>query len=54
MIDYNWLSKRTYRSVDTLRLWSENPRLNPEDSHIYVSDFGVTSKTMCLDIYHFT
>ena len=39
MIDYNWLSKRTYRSVDTLRLWSENPRLNPEDSHIYISDF---------------
>ena len=30
---YAWLEKRTPRSVDQLRLWEQNPRLNPEETH---------------------
>ncbi|MDQ1095360.1 MULTISPECIES: ParB N-terminal domain-containing protein [Chryseobacterium] len=37
---YEWLNKKTPRSVDQLRLWSENPRLNPEEKHILLSDFA--------------
>ncbi|PKG37309.1 hypothetical protein [Psychromonas sp. Urea-02u-13] len=36
---YDWLEKRTLRSVDQLRLWTGNPRLSPEDSHLHISDF---------------
>ena len=36
---YDWLSKRTPRSVDELRLWPENPRLNPEETHVTTSDY---------------
>lgn len=39
MYNYDWLSKRTPRSVDELRPWAENPRLNPEDSHVTISDY---------------
>lgn len=38
--NYNWLNKRTPRSVDQLRLWPENPRLNPEENHLTLSDFA--------------
>lgn len=38
-MNYNWLEKRTLRSVDQLRLWSENPRLDPEEQHIKTYDF---------------
>jgi len=38
--EYDWLNKKTPRSVDQLRLWSENPRLNPEEKHIRLSDFA--------------
>ena len=38
--NYEWLSKRTYRAVDELRLWSDNPRLNPDESHVYLSDYA--------------
>lgn len=39
MNDYDWLNKKTPRSVLHLRLWPLNPRLNPEENHLYVSDF---------------
>ncbi|WP_308991612.1 ParB N-terminal domain-containing protein [Mariniflexile litorale] len=35
-----WLNKKTPRSVDQLRLWPDNPRLNPEETHIQISDFA--------------
>ncbi|RXJ54556.1 ParB/Srx family N-terminal domain-containing protein [Candidatus Marinarcus aquaticus] len=37
---YEWLEKKTPRSVEQLRLWSENPRLNPQEEHITLSDFA--------------
>lgn len=37
---YEWLEKKTPRSVDQLRLWPDNPRLNPEENHIYLSDYA--------------
>ena len=40
MAKYTWLEKRVKRSVDQLRLWSENPRLDPEENHLSVSDFA--------------
>jgi hypothetical protein len=39
MSKYEWLNKKTPRSVDQLKLWPENPRLNPEEKHIYLNDF---------------
>ncbi|SMM99673.1 hypothetical protein SPONN_852 [uncultured Candidatus Thioglobus sp.] len=35
----NWLVNKTPRSVDQLRLWSDNPRLNPEHEYIKLRDF---------------
>lgn len=40
MAKYDWLEKKRRLSVDNLRPWSENPRLNPEDTHITISDFA--------------
>lgn len=40
MNNYNWLTKRTLRKVDNLRLWAQNPRLNPENSYITTNDFA--------------
>lgn len=37
---YDWLNKKTPRAVDQIRLWSENPRLNPEENHLTLSDFA--------------
>jgi hypothetical protein len=37
---YEWLNRKTPRSVDQIRLWSENPRLNPEENHLTLSDFA--------------
>lgn len=36
---YNWLEKKTPRSIEQLKLWNENPRLNPEEKHITLADF---------------
>ena len=36
---YDWLEKKTPRSIEQLRLWNENPRLNPEEKHITLADF---------------
>ncbi len=40
MNDYNWLEKRTPRSIEQLRLWNENPRLNPDELHKTIVDFA--------------
>lgn len=40
MKNYKWLNYKTPRAVDQLRLWPENPRLNPEENHIYLSDYA--------------
>lgn len=37
---YDWLIKRTPRSVDQLRLWSENPRLDPNGEYQTMRDFA--------------
>ena len=37
---FEWLVTKTPRSVDQLRLWPENPRLNPEESHFTLKDFA--------------
>ena len=39
MSKYDWLEKRTLRSVDQLRLWSDNPRLDPEENHVNLADY---------------
>ena len=36
---FEWLNKRYLRSVDQLRLWDENPRLNPDEKHLNIVDF---------------
>lgn len=38
--EYRWLEKKTPRSVDQLRLWNGNPRLDPEEKHITLADFA--------------
>lgn len=38
--NYDWLVKKTPRSVDQLRLWPQNPRLNPDEGHLHLSDFA--------------
>lgn len=48
--DYKWLETKTPRAVDQLRLWADNPRLNPEEDHInlhhFIEDFtSDTEKT---------
>lgn len=39
MTDYSWFNKRYLRSIDQLRPWSGNPRLNPEEQHANLRDF---------------
>ena len=39
MIDYSWFNKRYLRSIDQLRPWSGNPRLNPEEQHANLRDY---------------
>jgi len=39
MSSFDWLDKRTPRSVEQLRLWGENPRLVPDQKHVHISDF---------------
>ena len=40
MEDYSWSEKRYLRSVDQLKLWNENPRLNPTEEHKTLKDFA--------------
>ena len=39
MADYRWFIKRHLRSIDQLRLWNRNPRLNPDEEHKYLADY---------------
>ena len=39
MADYSWFNKRYQRSIDQLRPWSNNPRLNPEEQHVNLRDY---------------
>ncbi|MDR6981960.1 hypothetical protein J2X32_000568 [Rheinheimera pacifica] len=39
MSKYEWLEKKSLRSVDQLRLWPQNPRLDPEEKHSSLSDY---------------
>lgn len=39
MTDYSWFNKRRQRSIDQLRPWSNNPRLNPEEQHVNLRDY---------------
>lgn len=39
MSKYDWLEKKLLRSVDQLRLWSDNPRLDPEERHNNLNDY---------------
>ena len=39
MADYSWFNKRRQRSIDQLRPWSNNPRLNPEEQHLNIRDY---------------
>lgn len=38
--NFQWLNKKTPRSVDNLRLWDENPRLDPWDSYKTIKEFA--------------
>ncbi len=38
MAKYEWLEKKRKLTVDNLRLWADNPRLNPEETHTTISD----------------
>lgn len=52
--DYNWLLKRQKRSVLNLRLWPQNPRLNPNEEYQGVRDFAeemLTEKSDRLEFY---
>lgn len=40
MDDYSWAEKRYLRSVDQLKLWSDNPRLNPIEEHRSIKDYA--------------
>jgi hypothetical protein len=40
MSNYEWLDKKTPRSVDQLKLWPGNPRLSPDENHISISDYA--------------
>lgn len=39
MANYSWLEVRTPRSVNELRPWPENPRLNPDATPVTLSDY---------------
>lgn len=39
MTNYDWLEKKALRSVDQLRLWPDNPRLDPDEKHISIVDY---------------
>lgn len=39
MTNFDWLERRTLRSIDQLKLWPENPRLDPDEQHVRLADF---------------
>ena len=40
MSKYEWLENRVLRSVDQLRLWPDNPRLDPDDQYASLKDYA--------------
>lgn len=40
MSNYSWLEKKMLRSVDQLRLWSDNPRLDPDEKHLSIIEYA--------------
>ncbi|MDK9685516.1 ParB/Srx family N-terminal domain-containing protein [Pseudoalteromonas shioyasakiensis] len=38
--EINWWEKRVLRSVDQLKLWQDNPRLDPAENHVTLADFA--------------
>ncbi|MEJ7780655.1 MAG: hypothetical protein WKF68_13820 [Daejeonella sp.] len=40
MNNYEWLDRKTPRSVDQLKLWPENPRLTPGEHHLTLADYA--------------
>ena len=40
MSSYEWLEKRRLRAVDLLKLWPENPRLDPDENHVSIQDYA--------------
>ena len=39
MDKYKWLVNKYSRSVDSLKLWAENPRLNPDGEYLKLFDY---------------
>lgn len=37
----DWLEKKKLRAVDQLRLWPDNPRLDPDEKHVSLSDYAL-------------
>lgn len=37
---YDWLLKKNIRSVDNLKLWGQNPRLDPDNHYLTIRDFA--------------
>jgi hypothetical protein len=37
---YDWLLKKTPRSVEAIKLWNENPRLDPDGNYNTVADIA--------------
>jgi hypothetical protein len=40
MSKYDWLTKRSSRTVEHLRLWLDNPRLDPELDYVTINNFA--------------
>lgn len=38
--NYDWLSKKNLRSIAQLRLWGDNPRLDPENTYLTTKEFA--------------
>lgn len=38
--NFDWLEKKRLRSVKSLKLWPENPRLNPKDDYTTLKDYA--------------
>jgi hypothetical protein len=53
MLDHEWLHKKTPRAVDQLRLWPENPRLNPTEQHVHIADYAEDLTNEDSDKKHF-
>jgi hypothetical protein len=39
-VNENWWEKRVLRSVDQLKLWQQNPRIDSSEEHVRVTDFA--------------